>query len=223
MEKLSTNSPLDKILGGGIEINTITNVYGPAGSGKTNIMLLTSLVASEKKEVIYIDTEGSFSMERFTQIGGTEKNLKNIKFLEIHSWKEQDEKISKLEKTISKNVGLIVIDSIVALYRLELDQENFQKVNRQLATQYSVLSRISRKYNIPVLVTNQVYGSGEETELTSKAIAKYWSKVLVELKKTEKENHRIAILRKHRSMPEGKKIEFEIVENGIKEVKFGLF
>jgi DNA repair protein RadB len=162
-------------------------------------------------------------MERFKQIGGTEKNLKNIKFLEIHGWKEQDEKISRLEKIINKNVGLIVIDSIVALYRLELDQENFQKVNRQLATQYSVLSRISRKYNIPVLVTNQVYGSGEEIELTSKAIAKYWSKVLVELKKTEKENHRIAILRKHRSMPEGKKIEFEIVENGIKEVKFGLF
>jgi DNA repair protein RadB len=114
---------------------------------------------------------------------------------------------------------------LVAIYRLELDPENFQAINKQLATQYSVLSKITRKYKIPVIVTNQVYSlKDEKIELTSRAIAKYWSKTLIELKRTEGENQRLAILRKHRSLPEGKTIEFEITQNGLKEKgKFSIF
>ena len=221
--KVSTRSPLDKLLNGGIERDAVTNVYGPAGSGKTNIALLASIVVSEEKKVIYIDTEGSFSFDRFRQLGGGEENLKNILFLEVHDWKDQHNQIKKLEKVVENgDVGLIVVDSLVALYRLELDQEHFQEINKQLATQYSLFSKIVRKYNIPVLVTNQVYGyrsgDNEKIELTSRAIAKYWSKALIELKKSELSNHRIAIVRKHRSVPEGKSIEFKIVENGLKEI-----
>jgi len=240
--KLSTNTPLDKMLNGGIEDDAITNVYGPAGSGKTNIVLCTVLncirqgypsggkkMESWRKNVIYIDTEGSFSLERFRQLGGREKELEHIMFLNPSTWREQHTQILKLEKIIKKDTGLIAIDSLVALYRLELDQNNFQKVNKQLATQYSVLSKITRQYKIPVIVTNQVYGhrSGlneERIELTSNTIGKYWGKALIELQKLERDNTRVAILRKHRSIPEGKKIEFEIVGNGLKSIgKFGLF
>lgn len=218
-ERLPTNTPLDKILGGGLEKDAVTNIYGPAGSGKTNIALSAAVSCSGK--VIYMDTEGSFSMERFRQLGG-EKRLSDIMMLEVHAWDEQHKAVMKLEKLVEKGgIGLIVIDSLVNLYRLELDRENFQQINRQLATQYSVLSRITRKHKIPVLVTNQVYSRGEDIELTSRMIARYWSKALVELKKTDKENCRLAIVRKHRSMPEGKKIEFEITEKGLKQV--GIF
>jgi len=144
-----------------------------------------------------------------------------IVFLEIHSWKDQHNHIKRLERALG-GVGLIVVDSLVALYRLELDQEHFQEINKQLATQYSIFSRIVRKYKIPVLVTNQVYGyrngDNEKIELTSRAIAKYWSKTLIELKKAERSNHRIAIVRKHRSVPEGKNIEFKITESELKEI-----
>jgi DNA repair protein RadB len=113
---------------------------------------------------------------------------------------------------------------LVALYRLELDEKNFPLVNKQLATQYSVLSKIVRKHNIPVLVTNQIYSKGDQVELTSRTIARYWSKTLIELKRTEKENQRIAILRKHRSLPEGRYVEFEITKDGLKQIgKFSLF
>jgi DNA repair protein RadB len=214
--KLATNTPLDKLLDGGIETDAITNIYGPAGSGKTNIAISTTL-ANEKK-TIYIDTEGSFSLERFTQLGGNEKLLKKLIFIEIATWGEQNEKVKNL-LSITDGVGLIVIDSIVALYRLELSNDNFQHMNRQLATQYSMLSSICRKFKIPVLVTNQVYSMGDNVELTSRTIGKYWSKALVELKKTERDSHRLAILRKHRSLPEGRKIEFIIEQNGLKEAK----
>jgi len=217
MVKLATNTPLDKLLNGGIETDTITNIYGPAGSGKTNIVLSTVLNCIKEKKVIYIDTEGSFSLERFIQLGGSKEMLKKIIFFEVHDWDEQHKKILSLEKIVSKEIGLIVIDSLVALYRLKLNEKNFQEINRQLATQYSILSKIARTMKIPVLVTNQVYSKGEEIEMTSRNIGRYWSKNIIELKRLGKNNCRIAVIKKHRSMPEGKKIEFEITSDSIKE------
>jgi DNA repair protein RadB len=227
--KLSTNSPIDKLLDGGLESDAITNVYGPAGSGKTNIALLSVLAACERgKRVVYIDTEGSFSLDRFKQMGGNEKILKSILMVNIHSWDEQHKKVLDLERIVEKekDIGLIVVDSLVALYRLEMDEKNFSDVNKQLATQYSIFSKIVRKHGIPVLVTNQVYNTGDRNdsvELTSRQIARYWSKTLIELKRLDKENQRVAVLRKHRSLPEGRTLEFEITGNGMKQVgKFSI-
>ncbi len=216
--RLQTNGPLDKLLSGGIEMGVITNVYGPAGSGKSNVVLSCVLSCiQQNKKIIYIDTEGSFSMERYMQMGGKEHLMEEIVFLDAHTWKEQCDIFKKLEEVIIKSkAGLIIVDSMVALYRLEMDNENFSIINKQLATQYSVLSGIARKHNIPVLVTTQVYSTGGEIEMSSRAISQYWSKVLIELKKTGKDNHRAAIIRKHRSLPEGQQIEFEIYEKGLK-------
>ncbi len=222
--RLATNTPLDKLLNGGIESDAITNIYGPAGSGKTNIALTTLIACCETKKAVYVDTEGSFSLERFQQLGGNETHMNNTIFIEPATWKEQHDKVLKLEKAVDDSVGLIIVDSLVALYRLELTEDNFHLINRQLATQYSVLSRISRQRKIPVLVTNQVYDYKDGgIELTSRTIAKYWSKALIELKKLEKSNCRVAIVRKHRSLPEGKSIEFEITESKLKEIRLGIF
>ncbi|HLD48974.1 MAG TPA: DNA repair and recombination protein RadB [archaeon] len=220
MTKSPTNTPLDKLLDGGIEKGVVTNIYGPAGSGKSNIAICSALCCvNDGRKVVYIDTEGSFSLDRFKQLGGSEKELKNVILIELHEWEEQHERIKNIENEIDGKVGLVIVDSFVSLYRLALDENNFPSVNKQLATQYSILSKIARKNKIPVLVTNQVYSSKDDKiEMTSRQIAKYWSKALIELKKTEKSNHRIAIVRKHRSIPEGKNIEFEIKESGLKEV-----
>lgn len=223
VNRLPTGTPVDKILGGGLESGAIINLYGPAGSGKTNIALSAALCC--KRPVVYMDTEGSFSPERFAQLGGNEKAMKNVIFIDAHSWDEQNKNVKKLERVTEKEgVGLIIIDSMVSLYRLALDEKNFHLANRQLATQYSILSKISRTKNIPILVTNQVYSVGDKIELTSRAIAKYWSKTLVELKRLQKDNQRLAVLRKHRSLPEGKSIEFKITSGGMEEVgKLGIF
>ncbi len=220
--RMMTGTPIDKLLNGGIEHGAVTNIYGPPGSGKTNIALSTALGC--KGKVLYIDTEGSFSHERFQQLGGDDKKLKSIMVIEPHTWQEQMVAVENLGKMLQReSAALIIVDSFVALYRLELSQENFQLVNRQLASQYAALSRIARESRIPVLVTNQVYSKGEEVEVSSKSIARYWSKCLIELKRTDKDNHRIAILHKHRSLPEGRKVEFEITQKGMKEVKFSIF
>ena len=45
---------------------------------------------------------------------------------------------------------------------------------------------------------------------------KYGSKCLLELKRSE--DYREIILRKHRSLPEGKRMKFKIVERGVEEL-----
>ena len=226
--RLPTNSPLDKLLNGGIESNTITNIYGEAGSGKTNIALLCTISCiKNNKKVVFVDTEGGFSFERLDQLANGDGNqyLKNIILFEPKTWKEQCERVEKIDKlTEQEAVGLIVIDSLVSLYRLELTNENFQEINRQLSTQYSILSNLSRSKNIPIIVTNQVYSVNGKMELTSRTIGKYWAKALIKLEKLERPGHRVATIVKHRSLPEGKRIEFVIMSNGLKEVgKFSLF
>lgn len=228
IHKLPTKSPLDKLLNGGIESDTITNVYGEPGCGKTNFAMLCTISCIEQgKKALFIDTEGSFSFERFKQLAkeNFSEYLKNIIFLMPKNWDEQIKCVENLEKLLEQeDIGLIVVDSIVSLYRLEISDENFQKMNRELSRQYAILSNISRGRNIPTLVTNQVYAVSGKIELTSRLIGKYWSKALIKFEKLDSPNHRLATIIKHRSLPEGEKIEFEITKDGFKEVrKLSLF
>ncbi|RKX84547.1 MAG: DNA repair and recombination protein RadB [Spirochaetes bacterium] len=225
-KRLSFNNKcLDELLEGGIEHGSLTNLYGPPGSGKTNIALLASVsCANNGKKVIYIDTEGGFSPERLSQIS---KNFdmvsKSIIVVEPKTFEEQDKLIRDLDKMLD-NTGLIVLDSLVNLYRLELEDKNFQQINKKLANQLAILSKLSREKNIPVLITNQVYSDGNGIQPVSRDITKYWSKCLIELVKLDK-GRRVAILRKHRSIPEGREAHFQITHDGISpaERKFKLF
>ena len=228
LSKLPSNSkPIDDLLRGGLEVDVITNIYGPPGSGKTNICFLFLLSALEqKKKAIFIDSESNFSLERFFQIGGEKKHLKNILYFRMASFNDQKKVIKKLETLVEKekNYGIIIIDSFVSLYRLEISESNVIEINKELAKQLAILSNLSQTKKIPVLITSQVYEDFEtkKVEIVSRDIVKYWSKCLIELRKLS-ENRREAILRKHRSLPEGRRAEFEIVENGIAQPKFKLF
>lgn len=237
-EKISAGSyDLNKFLHGGYEKDVITTIYGPAGSGKTNLCILCAVSQAKKgNKVVYIDSEGGFSVERVYQIMNknkedTNKVLENILILKPTSFKEQEKAFETLLNHIKNtNISLIIIDSIAMLYRLELADaiktENnleIQKVNRKLAQQLRTLNEISRKNKIPILITNQVYSqfNKSEEEIKEKEISmvggdllKYWSKCLIELKNGN--GRRKLILRKHRSLPE-KSMDFEIFDGGIRK------
>ncbi len=235
--KIMTGSyDLNKWLDGGYEPGIITLFYGPAASGKSNFVILAACHQAKKdKKIIFIDTEGSFSLDRVKQIskGMPEFILKNIVILKPTNFQEQKYSFSKLlkELRLSKNIGLIIVDSITMLYRLELAEarkknlEAVQKVNSELAEQMKALYEIARKRNIPILITGQVYseflseeewlaGKQAEVNVVGGDLLKYWSKCTIELKNNK--GKKKAIIRKHRSMP-NKELNFEILDEGIRK------
>ncbi len=222
--KVKTGTPLDALLDGGIDNDSVTNIFGPAGSGKTNICMLAAReIFRHGGKTLYIDTESNFSFERAKQI---EKDfdgfMKSVLLKNIFTWKDQHETIKSLD--VGNDIKLIIVDSLVALYRLEIDNRNYNDINKQLSTEYSILSKISRERKIPVLVTNQVYSVEGKIEMTSRLISRYWPKTIIELKKSKGDNNRLAVIRKHRSLPEGKFIEFKITSDGLKGIgKFRIF
>ena len=223
--KITTGSKiLDIMLDGGYEKDVITTVYGPAGSGKTVLCLLCSInMVMAGKKIVYIDSEGGFSIERLKQItlhiNQDYKNvLDNFIILRPTSFVEQKKSFEKLKDIVNDKIGLIVVDTIAMLYRLELSKsEDIHEVNIELGKQISYLTEIARKKNIPVLLANQVYTDfdyRDRVNIVGGDILKYGSKCLMELQITPNGNRR-CILKKHRSLEPEKEIVFKIVEGGI--------
>jgi DNA repair protein RadB len=218
---------LDLMLNGGYEKDIITTIYGPAGSGKTVLCMLCAINAvRNKKKVIYVDTENNFSVERLKQIAKYDYNkvLGGMIFLRPISFSEQKTSFDKLRSIVDNKVGLIVVDTIAMLYRLELGKSSeIYSVNRELGLQIAYLNEIARKKHIPVLITNQVYADFEnkdQVKMVGGDLLKYSSKCLLELQATPAGNRKV-ILRKHRSIPEEKEITFKIVEGGVIGTKEG--
>ncbi len=225
---------IDELLGGGFESGTVTQLYGEAGSGKTNICLQAAVECARKgKTVIFIDSEG-FSPERFLQIANANTNTnetsetveriaQRISIYEPHSFEQQTSCIDEIEELIKEKEGkngvaLVILDSATLFYRLELDEERSIYLRRVLANQIMHLLELARRYDLAVIITNQVYMDIEDGNLRPSGgyALEHLSKVIVQLEKTaEGRGKRRAVLKKHRSMPEDTSCEFLITGDGV--------
>lgn len=301
---------LDDFLDGGVEQSIVTTIYGPSGSGKSNLALLflvsnilkvnassgTHLSTSnfsqnldgsvkpnsysnvepessesnvkskidvetesnhnnsegnldnissvrevvssqddvkddnkeDDKKVIFIDTEAGFSINRLKQITDKYKYvLQNTLLFRPFSYKEQHNVFIHLEDYVKKySVRAIIIDSMVMHYRLELssgnDNNNITSVNNEMKMELSILVRIAAKYNIPVLITNQVYSdfdSKDEFKMVGGDLLRYSSKCILRLDNLSElgPNVRKISIVKHRSIPEMKSTLFEIYDKGVRK------
>lgn len=222
--KIPSNSSLDVLLDGGFEKGTVTQVFGSPSSGKSNVTLTLAVnVAKNNHKVVYIDTEGGISIDRIKQISGPHFSnvANNIIVFEPTDFLEQTETLRSIDVWIRKHheeVDLIVLDSAVALYRVD-DMKSY-KLSKELRKQVQLLSNIARKYDIAVVITNQIYNSfddegNSEVRAVGGDILEYISKVIIKLERGDEINQRIATLKRHRSIPEGKSVTFFITSEGI--------
>ena len=210
---------IDDLLGGGFETGCITLLFGEAGSGKTNVCLqLARNVVRSGRRVVFIDTEG-VSAERLEQICGGDLDLvaKNILFSEPYSLEEQEKLIDKAIKIAeaSSEVGLIEVDSLTMHYRLTLRDE-VREDRHALSRQIAKLMRASRKVEIPVVVTSQVYTdieTGEYVPLGGHALL-HSAKTILRLDKIGA-SARAATLIKHRAIEEGRRTKFRLTAAGV--------
>lgn len=223
---LKLNTFFDELIGE-LQSDTITTIYGPPAVGKTTICFQYCIAAlKEGKKVIYVDTEGGFSPERLKQMN-SDVDLNEIIVFSPKSFEEQHKTILNLNKQIKnpKQIGLVIIDSLVMLYRLKLGDAP-QKINSELGEQLRLLTEISRTFHIPILVSNQMYTSFDtkQNKMVGGNVMEYWSKTIIELDKDQ--DIKTAVLKKHKFQKEGIVKNFEIVQSGLIESKsrsFSLF
>ena len=222
--KLKSNSSLDDLLEGGFEKGAVTQIFGSPSSGKSNVTLSLAVnVAKGGKKVVYIDTEGGISIDRIKQISGPyfSNVANNIIVFEPTDFLQQSENLRSIDVWIRKHyeeVDLIVLDSAVALYRVD-DMKSYM-LSKELRKQIQTLSNIARKYDIAVVITNQIYNAfddegNNEVKAVGGDIIAYISKVIIKLERGSETNQRIATLMRHRSLPEGRQVTFSITSNGI--------
>lgn len=199
-----------------LQEDTITTIFGPPAAGKTTLCLqYCAKCSNDGKKVLFIDTEGGFSAQRLKQIDPN-INLSNILVISPKTFEEQKKTIFNLNKQIksSNQIGLIVIDSLVMLYRLKLEDAP-QKINSNLAEQLRMLTEISRVFKIPIIVSNQMYThfDTKQRKMVGGNLIEYWSKTILELNKEG--DIRTAKLIKHKFKPESEEIQFQINNEGL--------
>ncbi len=200
----------DEFLNGGY--SDITTMYGAAATGKTTFAILSAIEQAKRgHNVLYIDVENNFSVQRFKQLSGEcyKELLDNLLIVKINNFREQQLRIKSLFELQDK-VSLIVIDNIGGYYRRLLKSKQ-ELANRMFISQFRILEEVSKK--VPVLITNQVYTDAKNGEMrvVGGEIVKKSSDYIIELKN---ERVRKAILRK----PERKIFLFQIKNDGIDNI-----
>lgn len=233
--KLTTGSEeLNKLLGGGVESQAITEVYGKYGTGKTQLTHQMSVNVQLPKEkggfegkALFIDTENTFRPERIAQMARAlelDENqvLENIVVGRAYNSDHQMLLAEKAESIIEKeNIKLVIVDSLMSNFRSEYTgrgtlADRQQKLNRHL----NVLQKLADMHNIPVFVTNQVMAQpgllfGDPTEPVGGHILGHKSTFRIYLRRS-KGNKRVAKLVDAPHLPDGECI-FEVNEEGISD------
>lgn len=224
----------------GIRAGESYEFFGSFRSGKSQIchqLCVTVQLPIEfgglGKKAIYIDTEGTFSPSRVTQMAarlkeetGWEKSIDDIlKDIMYARAKNSDMQIGiahKLTEILGESLGeygLLVVDSVSAHFRAEYAgrgtlAERQQTLNNHL----SILHRIVDTYSLAVVVTNQVQANpaqffGDPTVAVGGNIMGHWATHRCYLRKSKGEKRVIRIF----DSPVIGELEavFEITEDGI--------
>ena len=183
---------LDKLLGGGFPTEAVSLVYGEAETGKTSLAVQCAVNCARRGiKSLFIDTDGTFSYERLSQIA--EYDYEKISPLMIimrpTTFQEQSRAIDSLEKVITNKFGLIVVDTVTSLYRVEFDDtEETYAANRELNRQLAVLTQIAKTCGVAVLVISQVrsvpFGETVEIKPVATRVLNYWSDIILDMKQT---------------------------------------
>ena len=198
-------SSLDNLLDGGLPADGVALVYGEAETGKTSLTIQCAVYCARKGcKTLFIDSDSTFSTHRLSQIAyhDFEKISSNIILMTPTTLKEQGQVIGYLDECISEKFGLIVVDTITSLYRVELGgpKETF-KLNRELNRQVASLAQIAKTKKVAVLITSQVRSAFSATHISIEPVAtrtlKFWSDVVINLEHTGQTRVLKAILTKH--------------------------
>lgn len=152
---------LDRALGDGLRVGWLTELAGPAGSGKTQCCLQAAALCARTADVVVLDAEGSFRAERLFEIararGWADVDLRRVHVSRPKSVDELRLAVRVGEtKAAETRARLLIVDSIAALVRVDFSADELRDRQAYLADIASELKRIARSRRLAVLVTNHV-------------------------------------------------------------------
>lgn len=167
---------LDKLLEGGIETGSLTEVFGEFRTGKTQLchtLCVTSQMATTdggaEGKALYIDTEGTFRPERLKEIAerfgmDPEVTLQNVAYARAQNSEHQTELLKTAAAIMSQDrYALLVVDSATALYRTDYSgRGELSERQMHLAQFLRQLTRVAEEFGVAVFMTNQVVANPGE-------------------------------------------------------------
>jgi RecA/RadA recombinase len=178
--KFNVNS-IDEVLQGGIEVCAVTEIYGAAGCGKTQLCLhlafncrLPVEIGGNDGKVLYLTTDKPACARRLNQLNqafrakyGDIDFLGGILISQFNKAKDFEEFVNECVPKICKNnnIKLFIIDSIAGIFRVE---HNYINRAVQLCNLFQKLESLASQFKFAILVTNHVttvideIGNGEE-------------------------------------------------------------
>ena len=192
-QTLSTGcDALDKLLQGGIEQGEITLLYGEAATGKTTICIQASTsVATIGLKALFIDSDNSFTQQRFHQIAGdNSRSLSELIMLFFpDTFEEQRMLVESLNNYVTPRLGLVVIDSMSTLYRAAFPKTgSVFNLNRDLTRQLAYLADLTRSKKIACVITSQVHARlksmGNQIEPVARRAIFHFPSTIVRIRNT---------------------------------------
>ncbi|MBY8996516.1 MAG: DNA repair and recombination protein RadA [Candidatus Thorarchaeota archaeon] len=234
--RISTGSKaLDELFGGGLETQSITEMYGSFRSGKTQMGHQLAVMIQRPPEdgglsanAIFVDTEGTFRPERLVDMAeaygmDTAKVLKNVVWARAYN---SDHQILLCDQAMQMsnelNAKLLVLDSVTSHFRAEYTGRGTlaarqQKLNKHLHH----LQRGAEINNMAVYITNQVMSRpdaffGDPTAPVGGHVLAHVPQTRCYLRKSKGER-RICRLVDSPNLPEGEAV-FTVMKEGIRDV-----
>jgi DNA repair protein RadB len=218
---------LDELLGGGFPANSVSLVYGEADTGKSALAVQCVVNCTRMGyKSLFIDSDGSFSLKRLSQIAyyDYEKISPLIMLMKPATFQEQVATIDHIDKYITNEFGLIVVDTITSLYRAELGspKETFA-LNRELNRQVAFLAQTAKTHKVALLITSQVRSVFFEDQIDMEPVAtrvlKFWSDIVLNLKHAGQTRVIKVLLERHRKRKRAASCHVMIERNGISDFR----
>jgi len=230
LQKISTGCrSIDESLMGGLDVASLTLIYGEAETGKTTIAMQCSAnCAKNGYKTMFIDSERTFSSRRLSQIAPD--NYSEISELIVlvrpEDFREQTALVDHLTDYLNKNFKLVVFDTITSLYRLRIAESPSKtfELNRELNRQLAVLAQTAKTQKIGVLLTSQVHavfdGSPISIEPVATRVLKFWADTVLALKLTDNPSIIRAEVEKNPAKLASTKYELRIEQTGVHDTPF---
>eukprot|EP01065_Artemidia_motanka_P033009 TRINITY_DN39988_c0_g1_i1.p1 TRINITY_DN39988_c0_g1~~TRINITY_DN39988_c0_g1_i1.p1 ORF type:complete len:367 (+),score=120.18 TRINITY_DN39988_c0_g1_i1:49-1149(+) len=168
---VSTGSKaLDKLLNGGFEAGSITEMFGEFRTGKTQlahtICVTCQLPVGQgggEGRALYIDTEGTFRPERLRAIAerydmDPDVVLDNIAYARAYNSDHQRTLLVQAAAMMAEQrFAVMVVDSATALFRTDYSgRSELAQRQIQLGLFLRALTNLAEEYGCAVVITNQV-------------------------------------------------------------------